>query len=108
MGGRVSDGIRIVGKTPIGRATVVALHLSDDVGTLTACGWWVLAGGHPLTVIGFARRQPQGVRPSGSALGVLDSVCTAREGPARRSRDPSGRRGHRLQAPPSPGGACVA
>jgi len=41
------DGLRIVGKTPIGRATVLALHLSDDVDALTVRSYWVQAGWHP-------------------------------------------------------------
>jgi HNH endonuclease len=41
------DGLRILGLTPIGRATVVALHLSDDPDALTVRGYWVLAGWHP-------------------------------------------------------------
>lgn len=41
------DGLRIIGKTPIGRATVVALHLSDDPDALTVRSYWVLAGWHP-------------------------------------------------------------
>jgi hypothetical protein len=42
-----SDGIRIVGKTPIGRATVVALRRGDDPDALVVRSWWVLAGWHP-------------------------------------------------------------
>lgn len=41
------DGIQIVGKTPTGRATVKALHLSDDADTLEVRSYWVLAGWHP-------------------------------------------------------------
>ena len=41
------DGIRIVGTTPIGRASVAALHLSDDPDALTVRSYWVLAGWHP-------------------------------------------------------------
>jgi 5-methylcytosine-specific restriction endonuclease McrA len=43
------DGIRIVGTTPVGRATVVALHLSDDPDALEVRSYWVLAGWHPPT-----------------------------------------------------------
>jgi hypothetical protein len=43
------DGIRIVGLTPIGRATVVTLHLSDDPDALTVRSYWVQAGWHPPT-----------------------------------------------------------
>jgi hypothetical protein len=41
------DSLRIIGLTPIGRATVVALHLSDDPDALTVRSYWVLAGWHP-------------------------------------------------------------
>jgi hypothetical protein len=43
------DGLRIIGRTPIGRATVVALHLSDDPDALEVRSYWVLAGWHPPT-----------------------------------------------------------
>jgi HNH endonuclease len=43
-----ADGsIRIVGRTPVGRATVDALHLSDDPDALAVRAYWVLAGWHP-------------------------------------------------------------
>ena len=41
------DGIRVVGKTPTGRATVIALHLSDDPDALEVRSYWVEAGWHP-------------------------------------------------------------
>jgi hypothetical protein len=41
------DGLRIIGLTPIGRATVIALHLSDDPDALLVRSYWVLAGWHP-------------------------------------------------------------
>ena len=41
------DGLRIIGLTPIGRATVIALHLSDDPDALQVRSYWVLAGWHP-------------------------------------------------------------
>ncbi len=41
------DGIRIIGLTPIGRATVSALHLDDDPDALLVRSYWVLAGWHP-------------------------------------------------------------
>lgn len=41
------DGIRIIGLTPIGRATVATLHLSDDPDALEVRSYWVLAGWHP-------------------------------------------------------------
>jgi hypothetical protein len=41
------DGLRIVGKTSIGRAAVLALHLSDDPDALEVRSYWVMAGWHP-------------------------------------------------------------
>ena len=41
------DGLHIVGKTPVGRATVIALHLSDDLDAIVVRSYWVLAGWHP-------------------------------------------------------------
>jgi hypothetical protein len=41
------DGLRIVGRTVIGRATVAALHLDDDPDALTVRANWVAAGWHP-------------------------------------------------------------
>ena len=41
------DGIRIIGRTAIGRATVIALHLGDDPDVLEVRSYWVLAGWHP-------------------------------------------------------------
>jgi hypothetical protein len=41
------DGLRILGLTPVGRATVDALRLSDDPDALTVRGYWILAGWHP-------------------------------------------------------------
>lgn len=41
------DGIRIIGMTPIGRATVATLHLSDDPDALEVRSYWVLAGWPP-------------------------------------------------------------
>jgi hypothetical protein len=41
------DGLRIVGLTPVGRATVEALHLADDPSALTVRSYWVRAGWHP-------------------------------------------------------------
>ena len=43
------DGLRVIGLTPIGRATVAALHLSDDPDALTVRSYWVQAGWHPPT-----------------------------------------------------------
>lgn len=42
-----ADGLRVVGRTPTGRATVSALHLDDDPDALVARSYWVLAGWHP-------------------------------------------------------------
>jgi hypothetical protein len=41
------DGLLIIGLTSCGRATVNALHLSDDADALTVRSYWVLAGWHP-------------------------------------------------------------
>ena len=41
------DGLRIVGLTPIGRATVEALHLSHDLDALEVRSYWIQAGWHP-------------------------------------------------------------
>jgi hypothetical protein len=41
------DGLRIQGRTAIGRATVDALHLSDDIDALIVRSFWVQAGWHP-------------------------------------------------------------
>ncbi len=41
------DGLRIIGLTPTGRATVVVLHLSDDPDALLVRSHWVTAGWHP-------------------------------------------------------------
>jgi hypothetical protein len=41
------DGLRIFGRTPVGRATVVALHLDNDPDALIVRSYWVLAGWHP-------------------------------------------------------------
>ena len=41
------DGLRVIGRTPTGRATVEALHLSDDPDALLVRSYWVLAGWHP-------------------------------------------------------------
>jgi hypothetical protein len=43
------DGLRIVGLTPTGRATVAALHLADDPDAILVRSYWVLAGWHPPT-----------------------------------------------------------
>ena len=42
-----ADGLRILGLTPVGRATVLALHLDDDPKALTVRSYWVSAGWHP-------------------------------------------------------------
>jgi hypothetical protein len=41
------NGLQIMGLTPVGRATVAALHLSDDPNALLVRSHWVLAGWHP-------------------------------------------------------------
>lgn len=41
------DGLRIIGLTAIGRATVSALHLDDDPDALIVRSYWVMAGWHP-------------------------------------------------------------
>jgi hypothetical protein len=41
------DGLRIVGVTSIGRATVTTLHLADDPISLLVRSYWVQAGWHP-------------------------------------------------------------
>ncbi len=44
-----ADGLRIVGLTPTGRATVAALHLDSDSIALVVRSYWVAAGWHPPT-----------------------------------------------------------
>ena len=41
------DGLYILGLTPVGRATVVALHFNDNPNVLVVRGNWVRAGWHP-------------------------------------------------------------
>ena len=41
------DSIRIIGLTPVGRATVRTLHLDDDPDALTVRANWVTVGWHP-------------------------------------------------------------
>ena len=41
------DGLRVLGRTPTGRATVAALHLDDDPDALIVRSYWILAGWHP-------------------------------------------------------------
>jgi hypothetical protein len=41
------DGVRILGQTPTGRATVAALHLADDPDALMVRAHWVSVGWHP-------------------------------------------------------------
>jgi HNH endonuclease len=41
------DGLRVVGKTPVGRVTVDALHLDSDPDAIAVRSYWVLAGWHP-------------------------------------------------------------
>lgn len=41
------DGVHIIGKTPIGRATIIALKLNDDADAIIVRTHWVQAGWHP-------------------------------------------------------------
>ncbi|MBZ0275599.1 MAG: HNH endonuclease [Anaerolineae bacterium] len=41
------DGLYVIGLTPVGRATVIALHLNDDPDALEVRRNWILAGWHP-------------------------------------------------------------
>jgi len=41
------DGLRVIGLTPIGRATVVALHLDRDPDALVVRSYWISVGWHP-------------------------------------------------------------
>lgn len=41
------DGLKVIGITPIGRATVIALHLDDDPIAILVRSLWVEAGWHP-------------------------------------------------------------
>jgi hypothetical protein len=42
-----ADGLRIIGETPVGRATVVALRLDSDLDAIEVRSYWVAAGWHP-------------------------------------------------------------
>lgn len=42
-----SDGLRIVGISPTGRATAALLHLGDDPDAILVRSFWVQAGWHP-------------------------------------------------------------
>ena len=42
-----AGSLLIIGKTPIGRGAVVALHLSDDPDALVVRSAWVAAVWHP-------------------------------------------------------------
>jgi hypothetical protein len=41
------DGLRIVGKSVVGRATSALLHLDNDPDALLVRSYWVQAGWHP-------------------------------------------------------------
>jgi len=41
------NGTQVIGKTQIGRATVAALHLDNDLDTIEVRSYWVQAGWHP-------------------------------------------------------------
>jgi HNH endonuclease len=43
----IETGLRLEGQTPIGRATIAALRLNDDLDVLTVRSYWILAGWHP-------------------------------------------------------------
>jgi len=43
----IDNGLRIEGLTPTGRATVQALHLSDDLDVVEVRSYRILAGWHP-------------------------------------------------------------
>jgi hypothetical protein len=43
----IDAGLRIQGLTPIGRATVAALHLADNPQALVVRGFWIQAKWHP-------------------------------------------------------------
>jgi hypothetical protein len=43
------DGLQVIGLTPTGRATVIALHLDRDVDALITREFWVSVGWHPPT-----------------------------------------------------------
>ena len=43
------DGLRILGQTPTGRATVAALRLDSDPAAVLVRSYWVQAGWHPPT-----------------------------------------------------------
>lgn len=43
----IDGGLRIVGLSPVGRATVSALQLSDDPDAIEVRSYWILAGWHP-------------------------------------------------------------
>jgi HNH endonuclease len=43
----IDAGLRIQGLTPIGRATVAALHLADDPEALVVRSFWIQAKWHP-------------------------------------------------------------
>ena len=40
-------GLRIIGRTAIGRATAAALHLGDDPDAIQVRAYWILGGWHP-------------------------------------------------------------
>lgn len=44
---RSENGMHVIGLTNVGRATIIALHLSDDPDALTVRSYWILAGWHP-------------------------------------------------------------
>lgn len=44
-----SDGLTIIGKTKVGRATVLALGLNQDADVILVRSYWIQAGWHPPT-----------------------------------------------------------
>ena len=43
------SGLYLIGLTPIGRATIVALQLNEDADALIVRSYWIEAGWHPPT-----------------------------------------------------------
>lgn len=43
----INNGLNIHGRTSVGRATIMALHLNDDPDVLVVRSLWIQAGWHP-------------------------------------------------------------
>jgi HNH endonuclease len=41
------EGLRIIGRSPTGRVTVITLHLDDDPDAIEVRSYWVKVGWHP-------------------------------------------------------------